>query len=134
APGVTPPTQPHDRYSAVLEVQQTLWDGGISKKRTDVEKSSQIVNEQKVAVDLYGLKSQVNDVFFSILLLDQRLISMDIIRDELLERQKLLAARVESGLILATQLDILKLESLKVRQSISELQHLKSSAFDVLEI
>jgi outer membrane protein TolC len=134
APGVTPPSQPHDRYSAVMEVQQTLWDGGMSKKRTDLEKRSQKVNEQKVAVDLYALKEQVNETFFSIVLLEQRLNSLEIIINELHERQNLLEARVEAGLILSTQLDILKLETLKSRQSISELRHLKLSAFDVLEI
>src|SRR5690606_24053802 len=134
APGVTPPTQPHDRYSAVLDVQQMIWDGGGSQKRSELEKHSQIVNQLKVAVNLYELKDQVNEVFFSILLLEQRLKSMDIIANELKERLNLLKSRVDAGVILSTQMDILKLEMLKVQQSVFELKQMKKSAFEMLEI
>lgn len=134
APGVTPPSQPHDRYSAVLDVQQMIWDGGGSQKRSELEKHSQIVNQLKVAVNLYELKDQVNEVFFSILLLEQRLKSMDIIANELKERLNLLKSRVDAGVILSTQMDILKLEMLKVQQSVFELKQMKKSAFEMLEI
>lgn len=134
APGVTPPTQPHDRYSVVMDVQQMIWDGGGSQKRTELEKQSKITNQLKVAVNLYELKEQVNEVFFSILLLEQRLKSMDIIINELQERHNLLKSRVDAGVILSTQLDILKLEMLKVQQSVFELNQMKSAAFEMLEI
>ncbi len=57
-----------DQYRATLDVNQLIYNGGAIKAQTQL-KSSQIKTQQQVVeVNLYQLKSQINQYFFGLLL------------------------------------------------------------------
>jgi outer membrane protein TolC len=68
-PGFETPLMPHYNYKLSLDIQQTIYDGGITKSSKKVEESTLLVNQQQVEVSLNQLKGQVNQLFFYILAL-----------------------------------------------------------------
>ena len=64
-PGFETPLMPHYNYKLSLDIQQTIYDGGITKSSKKVEESTLLVNQQRVEVSLNQLKEQVNQLFFT---------------------------------------------------------------------
>lgn len=133
-PGGSAPSQPHDRYTATLDVQQVLWDGGASKAQSRVANLTGKVDQARIKSELYGLRSQINEVYFGILMLDVRLESISLLLEELSERLSAVNVGVESGLLLRSQADALEAERLRARQQLLELQQLRRSAWRTLEL
>lgn len=133
-PGFTLPNQPHERFSVSLDVQQVIWDGGSTRRQRDVYQNSMAADQSRVLVEAYQLKDQVNEMFFSILILNYRLESMELLDSELRERIEQLEIRTTAGAILSTQVDLMKLEQLRIRQSKAELHRLRQQACQILAI
>jgi outer membrane protein TolC len=131
-PGFETPMMPHYNYKLSLDVQQTVYDGGITKSSKKVEESNLLVNQQKVEVSLNQLKEQVNQLFFYILALQQQEKSIRLKLGELEERLVILRSGVRNEIFLEADLDIMQAEILKVKQQVVELNITKSSVFQML--
>jgi outer membrane protein TolC len=131
-PGFETPLMPHYNYKLSLDIQQTVYDGGITKSSKKVEESTLLVNQQKVEVSLNQLKEQVNQLFFYILALQQQEKSIQLKLDELEERFVVIESGVRNEIFLESDLDIMKAEILKVKQLLSEINITKSSVFQML--
>ena len=70
-PGVEFPVVPNSQYSANLEINQLIYDGGNIKAAKSVSKQKSIVDIQKVNVDIYKIKEQINKLFFNCILLQE---------------------------------------------------------------
>jgi len=69
-PGLVLPKQNNDQYQAAVQLNQVLWDGGQIGAAKEGIRSATEVQKQQYQVDMYALRSRVNDLFFAILLLD----------------------------------------------------------------
>lgn len=133
-PGGSAPSQPHDRYTATLDVHQVLWDGGASKAQSRVANLTGKVDQAKIKSELYGLRGQIKEVYFGILMLDVRLESINLLLKELSERLSAVNVGVDAGLLLRSQADALEAERLRARQQLVELQQLRRSSWRTLEL
>ena len=70
-PGVNIKTAPKDQYQVMLELQQTIWDGGDIRNRKRLTRAASDVDMEKQHVDMYALNDRINQIFFGILLLDE---------------------------------------------------------------
>jgi outer membrane protein TolC len=131
-PGFETPLMPHYNYKLSLDIQQTVYDGGITRSSKKVEESKLLVNQQQVEVSLNQLKEQVNQLFFYILALQQQEKSIQLKRDELEERLAVIESGVRNEILLEADLDIMKAEILKVNQQLAEISITKSSVFQML--
>ncbi len=119
--GVNFPVPPHEQYKIYLNLNQTIYDGGLIKAQKQLEEKTGEADVQQVEVDLYQLKNQVNQVYFTILLLDK---NKDILRnkyDEINARKKSIQSGVNNGVILPDNLDVLDAEMLKIEQQQAEI-------------
>ncbi|MFC2098221.1 TolC family protein [Bacteroidota bacterium] len=130
--GFEKPSMPHYNYKLTLDVQQTLYDGGMSRKGKELEEALFEVNQQKVEVNLNQLKGQVNKVFFYILVLQQQEKTLQLKHKELGERISSMESLVRNEAILATDVNVLKAEGLKVEQQLAEISISLNSAMAVL--
>ena len=73
AQGLEIPGLRKDQYKVQLEVSQTLWDGGASRADQAVAEAESAVSQGAVDVDLHALEGRVDDLYFGILLLDERI-------------------------------------------------------------
>ena len=61
-----------DQYKVVIDVSQNIWDGGQSKANREIAKAEAAVERSRVDVSLYDLQSRIQNLYFGILLLDER--------------------------------------------------------------
>ena len=111
---------PHDQYVANINLDQTLFDGGQTKKQKQIEQLSTGVEIQKNEVELYKLVDRVSQIYVNILLTQENLEVLDVYKSDLDNRRKNLEANTQNGLALESSLDELDAESLKTEQSIIE--------------
>jgi outer membrane protein TolC len=131
-PGFETPLMPHYNYKLSLDIQQTIFDGGITRSSKKLEASELLVRQQQVEVGLNQLKEQVNHLYFYILALQQQEKSIRLKLDELEKRYATLESGLKNEVFTEADLDIMKAEILKVKQKLSEIAITKSSVFQML--
>ena len=82
-PGVNIKTAPKDQYQVMLELQQTIWDGGDIRNRKRLTRAASDVDMEKQHIDMYALNDRINQLFFGILLLDEQLKQNQLLQDDL---------------------------------------------------
>jgi len=131
-PGVSIPTVPLDQYSATVDVNQLLYDGGAikaGKAVTDLSSQTQI---QQVEVDIYKLKEQINQLYFASLALQENINIIQLTKATVAEQRKLLESSVKNGIVNESELDNLDAELLKINQQLIELESNRKQTLNAL--
>ena len=123
---------PKDQYQAVLEANQTLWDGGVTSSQKNIVKASAEVDKQKLEVDLYTIRERVNQLYFSLLLLDEQLLQNRILQSELQTNYEKVKTYMQNGIANQSDLDAVKLEMLNNGQRRTELKAAQKSYSEML--
>jgi outer membrane protein TolC len=122
----------NDQYSVTLLLNQLIYDGGTVSAQRDMDAARRRVDEQSVEVQMYALRQQINEAYFSLLLLQEREKSLDILEREIKEKLDVLNSRVRNGVVLRGSVDALSAELLKLRQNRRDVTAGKRSALDAL--
>ena len=61
------------QYRAGIDLSQTLYDGGTARQQMEVARLQGASEEAQTGVGLYALRSRVNEMYFALLLLDERI-------------------------------------------------------------
>ncbi len=126
------PEVPHDQYGLNLDISQTLYDGGMIQRKRTYEMAAADADLQQVEVDLHGLKEQVNNLFFSILLVQENLNNLDIHIDNLNTRREVMEAGIEHlGRATASAVDKLIVVVEPGRRSIDTAGHIHKLASEI---
>jgi len=126
------PLMPHQAYKLTLDLNQLIYDGGSVKKARNVEEANLKVNRQKVESDLYSLKGQVTQVFFSILLLERQEELLHVYEDLIDRQMNSIRSGVDNGVLLKSDLDVMMSEKINLEQQLTEIELKKISLQDVL--
>lgn len=113
--------QSKDQYQAVLEVNQTLWDGGVTSTQKNILKANAEIEKQKLEVDLYTINDRVNQIYFGLLLINEQLQQNIILSQELQTNFDKVSAYINNGVANQSDLDAVKLEQLNNIQRRTEL-------------
>jgi len=133
-PGMDLPAMPHEQYSANVEIKQLIYDGGNIKAAQKVNEQSASINIQKVEVDIYNIKEQINQLYFNCLLLQENAGILKLTHETIIEQRKMLSASVNQGIVLESELDNLNAEILRLEQQIIEINSAKTQVIKALEI
>src|SRR4030042_3760658 len=87
---------PHDQYKLTLDISQQLYDGGISKKRNEIENSNLNIKQQQIELDFHNVKQQVCSVFFLINLLKKNIELITLTHEELNKRLNTLLVAIKN--------------------------------------
>jgi outer membrane protein TolC len=131
-PGVTIPQLSKDQFQAVLEANQTIWDGGIIKAQKKGILASTEAEKQKLAVDLYALKERVNQVYFGILLINEQLGQNNILQKDLQTNYDKVKSYIQNGVANQSDLDAIKVEILNAQQQEGALISMRKSYIVIL--
>ena len=123
-----------DQYRVQLDVNQKIYDGG--KASSDQALTMAQDNEQKAQndVDLYSLNKRVNDVFFGVLLMDDRIKLTELTLDMLNGNLEKLLSHVRNGVATTADESMLRAEILIVEQSKTTLEWNRQAYKHMLEI
>jgi outer membrane protein TolC len=105
-----------DQYKVALEVNQMLWDGGLTRAQKDISAEEGNVSLQTVETELYALRERINRLYFGILILNEQLRQNDLLRELLQNNCQTVEACVKNGVALPGDLNVIKAEQLAVSQ------------------
>lgn len=128
--GILPPNK--DQYRATLTVNQLIYGGGLINSSIDAETASLKTKQKQVEVNLYQLKKQVNQLYFSILLSQENRSLLEAKRDQLSAKLKEVQSGIKNGTILPASDKILEAELLKINQGFIELDLNRASLLQTL--
>lgn len=110
-----------DQYQSVVEVNQSIWDGGIIRSQKKITKASSTVEKQKLEVELYTINDRVNQLFFGILLLDEQIKQNELLQKELKRNYDQIVSYVSNGIANQADVDVVKVNQLNTTQRKVEL-------------
>jgi outer membrane protein TolC len=129
---ILPP--PQDQYKFTLDVQQNLWDGGLSSARKAQVKTEQAVQESGIATELIKIEEQVSQLFFGAIVADKQKVNAMLLLKDLQGRMKIMQAAVENGIAAKSSFLDLRAKELELTQKINELDQMKKSVIDGLNL
>ena len=119
-PNVTMPTISKNMYKINLDVQQTIWDGGMTSGQKKVEKNDYQMADQKVKISAYQQKQRVAVLYFKILFQQENLKTLHVLLDDLNARIGEAQSAQANGAILKSDVDVLKVSQMQAKQAIIE--------------
>lgn len=112
--GTTLPSISQDQYKIQGEISQLLYDGGWTKDQKELLQVNSNLKQQNLAISLYTLKNRVNNLFFSILLMDAQLKQNALNRSTLQTQVQKTKVALENGTQYRSNLDELKAEVINI--------------------
>jgi len=121
-----------DHYQLTLDVKQLIYDGGSTSSLKTVEEKQLIADKQKVEVELYALRQKVNDIYFTVLLLQEKKNINQIYYNDIQSRIKEISSKVENGVIQKSNLYILQAQLLQEEQELESIETDKNASLKML--
>jgi outer membrane protein TolC len=129
---IEPPNK--DQYRATLDANQLIYNGGNIAANTRLKTAELAAQQQQIEVNLYALKSRINQSYFSILLFQEQEKLLLSKMEQLNARLKEISSGVKYGAVLPASEQILKAEILKLEQQLSQTNFDKEKALNSLSI
>ncbi len=123
-----------DQYKLVADVSQLIYDGGVTKQQKIAQQLTASVEDQRIEVELYKVKERINQVYLSILYLDEQQKQVDLVKADIQVGIKRVDAQVQNGVAFKSNLNMLKAEMLKSDQRSIEIRTSRKGLVDVLAI
>lgn len=111
-----PPGVSNDQYEASVDVTQTIFNGGSVGIQKELEKAKGQQQVHSAKVDLHQIRSQIDQVYFGILLSQQQAQTISLLIENLREQFSSVRSQVKNGTLLPSQQHILKAELISARQ------------------
>ena len=102
--------------NASVMIKQSLYDGGQIAARKKVVWAESQVQKQQLDVSMYAINEQVDQLFFSILLLDEQLEQNALLQKDLATSEQTIRSMMTGGIANETDLDAILVERLKAEQ------------------
>ena len=111
-----------DQYKVGVDLRQTIYDGGVISSRSRIARQEGKVQKAQNEVELYQVRRRVNDMYFSILLVDEQISLNDDVMALLLSSEKKLSAMVKGGTASTSDFENVKAERLNAEQQNTSLK------------
>jgi outer membrane protein TolC len=133
-PGINIETLTKDQYKAYADVSQVVYDGGVMSSQADIQNALAEVDDQKLEIELIKLKERVNQLYFGILLLDEQLKQLQLVKKDLNESLSKLNASFKYGTATKANVDVLKAELLNTEQRNIEMVASRKAYINMLSL
>lgn len=122
------------QYRAGVDVSQTVWDGGRLRRQGEIARLQGDVEAARNDVSLYAIRQRVNEIFFSILLVDEQIQINGDYQTLLQSNEQKLTAMYKNGVATQSDVDKIKAERLNAVQTGIDLQATRNSLQRVLAL
>jgi len=121
-----------DQYRATLSVNQLIYNGGATDAHLNLKTVQTKAKQKQVEVQLYQLKQQINQLYFSILLSQESHVLLEAKRSLLQSKLSEVQSGIKYGVILPSSDKVLEAELLKLKQQFQELNRNKEVLIETL--
>ena len=129
-----------DQYRVGIDVQQTVFDGGVIKSQKEIARKQGEIQSAQNEVNLYNVRKRVNEMYFGLLLINEQIKLNTDLQELLSSNEKKLASMLKGGTAAESDYQNVKAERLKVLQQATGLEAQRSalqrmlSAFCAIEV
>ena len=123
-----------DQYRVGIDVQQTIYDGGAIRNQKEVARERGNVELAQNEVNMYNVRHRVNEMYFTLLLLDDQIrLNRDL--QELLEaNEKKLSTMLKGGTAAESDFLNVKAERMNVVQQLTNLETQRQAVARMLSV
>lgn len=114
-----------DQYKIGVDLQQTIYDGGAISSQRNIAQQEGKVEEAQTETNLYQVRRRVNEMYFSLLLLNEQIQLNEDVKALLQSSEEKLSAMVKGGTAATSDLDNVRAERLSVEQQNENLKQQK---------
>ena len=126
-PGGEIPVLSKDQYQVIAQVDQAIWDGGITRSNREMTRAEATANREKLESELYVLNGRVNQLFFGCLLQEELLRQNSILQKDLQTNIERIQAMMKNGVANQSDLESMEVELLNAQQKAIELKASRSA-------
>ena len=123
-----------DQYKIGIDLQQTIYDGGAISSQRNIAQKEGKVQEAQTETNLYQVRRRVNEMYFSLLLLNEQIQLNEDVKALLQSSEKKLSAMVKGGTAATSDLDNVRAERLSVEQQNENLKQQKQMLQRMLSV
>lgn len=132
--GITMDGLKKDQYRVGIDVQQTVYDAGNIKSQKEIARRQGELQSRQNEVTMYNVRRRVNEMFFSLLLVDEQIRLNADLQTVLEGNEKKLAAMLKGGTASESDWQNVKAERLNVVQKMTGLQSQRTALARMLSI
>ena len=121
-----------DQYRVGIDVQQTIYDGGVIGSQKRIAREQGKVKAAQNEVSLYNVRKRVNEMYFGLLLLDEQIKLNNDLQTLLAGNENKLESMTERGTAAESDLQNVKAERLNAVQKATELASQKQMLLRML--
>lgn len=123
-----------DQYKLSIDVQQPIYDGGAISGQRKIASQEGKVQEAENEVNLYQVRRRVNELYFSLLLLDEQIKLNDDVKALLQSSEQKLSAMVKGGTAATSDYENVRAERLSAEQANESLKAQKEMLSRMLSL
>lgn len=121
-----------DQYRVGVDINQTVYDGGAISSQKQVAREQGMVQTTQTEVTIYHVRKRVNEMYFSLLLLDEQIQLNKDLQELLGGSERQLTSMVKGGTAAECDLQKVKAERLNVVQQAVSLESQKKMLLTML--
>jgi outer membrane protein TolC len=133
-PGINMLSQSKDQYRATADINQMLYDGGLTREQKNIQQLNSSVEQTGIEVELYSLKNRINQIYFSILYQDELLKQNNLLLKDIQIGINKIKPQVDNGTVLRSNLQILQAQYLQTEQRAIEIKNARKGWIDALSL
>ena len=114
-----------DQYRIAVDVQQTIYDGGTISNQKTIALEQANVQSAQTEVNLYAVRRRVNEMYFSLLMLEEQMQLNHDLQELLAGNERKLKAMVKGGTAAESDWKNIRAERLNVVQQATTLESQK---------
>ncbi len=123
-----------DQYKVYADVQQTIYDGGMIANQKKIADVTAGIEKQKTEVELDKLEERINQLYFGILQTDEQIQQTKLTEKDIQNGLSKAEAQLTNGVILRSQMDVLKAQLILLEQKQIELETVRKNFLDLLSV
>ena len=123
-----------DQYKVAVDVSQNIWDGGQSKANREIAEAEAAVERSRVDVSLYDLQSRIQNLYFGILLLDERVAQTEMLIEVLGANLNRMRTYYKNGVAMQSDVNAVEAELLSARQALGQVEASRACFRRMLEV
>ena len=132
--GITMEGLERDQFLVGIDVQQTVYDAGNIKSQKEIARRQGELQSRQNEVTMYNVRKSVNEMYFSLLLVDEQIRLNADLQTVLEGNEKKLAAMLKGGTASESDWQNVKAERLNVVQKMTGLQSQRTALARMLSI
>ena len=113
------------QYRIGIDLQQTVYDGGAISSQKNITREQGNVQSAQTEVSLYAVRRRVNEMFFSLLMLEEQMLLNRDLQELLAANERKLQAMVKGGTAAESDWQNVRAERLNVVQQATSLESQK---------